>query len=641
MYKGGYVGKIAWIDLTNKDVRIESTDSELARMFMGGAGFGIKLVYDLVKPDTDPLGPQNVLVFAPGPITGTSAPCSSRITLSARSPLTNAIGMSTSGGTFPAELKKSGFDALVITGQSDEPVYLVIKNGKIRFRSAKKIWGMNTFDCQQFLKGDLGNHNNVIACIGQAGEQQSLLASVINERRAMGRKGLGAVMGSKKLKAIAVSGDNEISISDQKRFSNARSELLKRFKAHPTLYKEFGKHGSAATVDTTIELGIFPAKNYSSSGLFEYTESIGYEAQAQDILRRNPCKNCPVACSQVRIAKEGDYKGTLTEGPEFETSWSFGGNTGVTDRSAIYLADRLCDDYGMDTISVGSVISFAMELFENDIININETDGLELRFGNHQAMIDLLHKIAMRDGLGAILADGVVKASQQIGRGSDHFAMHVKGLELPGYDVRAAKAQGLNYATAYPGADHNRGYANQDIYGDPVPIRVDRFSSEKSPEVTMWNQVMEAALCDCPTFCSFMMSEGLLRDAEEGLSKSLSEARVGTVSEIVSAATGIEFAPADLITLGERVNTLARCFNIREGFNRKDDYLPERLATEPIPQGPSKGSITTKEEQDNLLDKYYELYGYDRRGVPIQDRLRVLGLDDVGRELTQLGLDPK
>lgn len=639
MITGGYVGKIAWVDLTNKDIRIESTDSELARMFMGGAGFGIKLVYDLVKPDTDPLGPDNVLVFAPGPITGTSAPCSSRITLSARSPLTGAFGMSTSGGTFPAQLKKSGFDALVISGQSVEPVYLVIRNGKVRIRSAKKIWGMNTFDCQEFLKGDLGNHNDVIACIGQAGEQKSLIASVINERRAMGRKGLGAVMGAKKLKAITVAGNTKIGISDQKRFSKACSELLHRFKAHPSLYKEFGKHGSAMTVDTTIEMGISPANNYSSAGLFEYVESIGYEPQANEILRRNPCKNCPVACSQVRIAKDGDFKGTLTEGPEFETSWSFGVNTGVTDRSAIYLADRLCDDYGMDTISVGSSISFAMELFENDIISIHETDGLDLRFGNHTAMIEVVHKIAKREGIGAILADGVVRASEQIGRGSDYFAMHVKGLELPGYDVRAAKAQGLNYATAFPGADHNRGYSNQDIFGDPVPIRVDRFSSEKSPEVTMWNQVMDAALCDCPTFCVFIMSEGLLRDAEEGLAQNLTEARVGTVSEIVSAATGIEFAPKDLLTLGERVNTLARCFNIREGFSRKDDYLPERLAVEPIPQGPSKGAVTTKEEQDKLLDKYYELYGYDKRGVPTQNRLRLLGLDDVGQDLSQLGLD--
>jgi aldehyde:ferredoxin oxidoreductase len=385
-------------------------------------------------------------------------------------------------------------------------------------------------------------------------------------------------------------------------------------------------------------MGIFPAHNFSKTGVFEPVEEIGYEIQAEDIIRRNPCEKCPPSCSQVRLARSGDYQGTLTEGPEFETSWAFGGTTGVTDLSAIYHADRLCDEYGLDTISVGATIAFAMELMERDILSIDETDGINLRFGNHKAMVEMIHQIARRQGFGAILADGAIKASKQIGRGSERYVMHVKGLELPAYDVRGAKAQGLNYSTAYTGGDHNRGYAFQEIFGVPDPIEVDRLSTDGKPLLTKWNQVMEAALCDCPTICAFMISEGLLRDVEQGMSQELSEQRIVTVSELVSAATGMEFPPKDLILLGERVNTLARCFNLREGFSREDDYLPLRLSEEPIPDGPSKGHLTSREDQDFLLDQYYEAYGYDREGIPKHERLVELSLEDVITDLEKYGI---
>jgi aldehyde:ferredoxin oxidoreductase len=640
MYKGGYTGKTACIDLTSRKVEVTKTDPELVRIFMGGAGFGIKLLYDNVKPGIDPLGSDNILVFAPGPLTGTVAPCTSRITVTGRSPLTGAVGMATSGGIFPAEMKRAGFDSIIIQGESPEPVYLVLENGQVEFRSAKGIWGTNTTDCQLFIKEDLHNHNFRIACIGQAGENRSLIACIINERRAIGRKGLGAVMGAKRLKAIAIRGDGDIKVADPERFQAARRELLHRFKVHPTLYSEFSKYGTSSLVDLTIEMGIFPAHNFSRTGAFDPIEEIGYERQTKDIIRRNPCEKCPPGCSQVRIARSGDYQGALTEGPEFETSWAFGGTTGVTDLSAIYYADRICDEYGLDTISVGATIAFAMELFEQGILSIEEMDGIELRFGNHNAMIEMIHRIARRQGFGATLADGALKASQQIGRGSERYVMHVKGLELPAYDVRAAKAQGLNYSTAFTGGDHNRGYAFQEIFGVSDPIEVDRFSIDGKPSLTMWNQVMEAALCDCPTICAFMISEGLMREVEQGISQELTEQRIVTVSELVSAATGVEFTPDKLILLGERINTLARCFNLREGFTREDDYLPLRLSEEPIPDGPSKGYLTTREDQDWLLDHYYEAYGYDNEGIPTRERLVKLSLDDAIVDLEKYGITP-
>lgn len=551
--------------------------------------------------------------------------------------------MATSGGHFPAEMKFAGFDAIVISGQAVEPTYLVVKDGEVSFRSAERLWGTCTTDCQIFIKEELGDHNFRVACVGPSGEQRSLIACIINERRAMGRKGLGAVMGAKRLKAIAVRGSGELPIADPRRYGAARRELLKQFKTSPTLYPGLSKYGTSTVVDTACELGIFPANNYSATGLFTPIEEIGYETQAEDIIRRNPCYNCPVACSQVRLARSGQFIGALTEGPEFESSWSLGGDTGVSDVSSLYLADRLCDEYGLDTISTGATIAFAMELFERGIISSEETDGLELRFGNHQAMIEMIHRIARRQGFGEVLADGAVAAARQIGRGSEYYVMHVKGLELPGYDVRGAKAHGLNYATAYVGADHNRGYAAQEIFGSSIPLAVDRFALEGKAELCKWNQVMKTALCDCPTFCAFLLSDGVafLRPTEQGLSTELSERRVGDLVELISAATGIEYSARELIDIGERVNTLGRCFNLREGFSRGDDYLPHRLAEEPIPGGPSEGHRTSRDDQDGLLDRYYEVYGYDRRGVPTRERLRYLELNGVAQELEALGLDPQ
>jgi aldehyde:ferredoxin oxidoreductase len=643
MYKGAYTGKTLLVDLTNQETKVEQTDPKLAQHYLGGAGFGIRLLYDLVGPGTDPLGPDNVLIFAPGPLTGTNSPCSSRLTITGRSPLTGAVGMATSGGEFPASMKQAGFDVIVIQGKANKPIYMQIVDEKVTFRSAQKLYGMNTMDTQLFIKEDLGDLNYRIACIGQPGEKLSFMAAIMNERRASARKGLGAVMGSKNLKAIAVLGKNELTIAHPDRYKSARSELLERFKNSRTLYKGLAKYGTSDAVDVTAELGIFPVNNFSDTGNFHSIEKIGYERQAEDIIRKNPCYKCPVGCSQVRIAKEGDYPGTLTEGPEFESSFALAGTTGVSDLSALYLADRLCDDYGLDNMSVGNTIAFAMELYERGIISREETDGLELRFGNHKAMIEMIHRIAMRTGFGDVLADGVVIAAQKIGRGTEQYAMHVKKLELPGYDVRGAKAHGLNYMTSYTGADHNRGYSAQEIFGGSIPQRVNRLELKEKAELCKWNQVMETVLCDCSTYCSFLFSnaDSFFNPTEEGLSDELTERRIATLTEILSSATGIEFTPNDIIRIGERVNVLARCFNIREGIMRKDDYLPKRLAEEGIPSGASAGARTSIEDQDLLLDQYYELFGYDSRGVPTLARLKDLGLSHVGDEFIKLGLITK
>ncbi len=616
MYKGGYTGKILRINLTDQTVKEEDLPFQMAKDFIGGAGFGIKYLFDEVPANADALGPDNKLIFSPGPFSGTNVPCASRMAVTAKSPLTGAVGMALSGGHFPVELKFAGYDALIVEGQSKGPVYLWIKNGEVKFRSAKKIWGMKTTDTQQIIKNDLNDQNIRIACIGPAGENQIKIASIINEWRAVGRKGLGAVMGSKNLKAIAIRGIKKIKIADKDKLKEARKVFTKAMKDSHVLYPAFSKIGTPMVVDHTCHMGIFPTKNFSATGEYDPIEKIGTEVQATRNVGKEHCYGCPVGCSQVKLAKTGEYAGTMTEGPEFETLYSFGGATGVENIDAIIAADRLADEMGFDTISSGVSIAFAMELFEKGILTKKDTGGIELTFGNDKAMMEILKQIPYREGIGDLLADGSRIAAQKIGKGSEKYAMHVKGLELPAYDVRGAKAHGLNFATSFTGADHCRGYAFQEIFGIPVPKEVDRFAVEGKGELTKWNQDIRTATTDAPTMCAFILDMAVVGIAAQN------------TADLMEAVTGISYTPDDILMVGERINNLARAFNVREGFTRADDTLPERLMNEPIPGGASKGHSISKEELKQMLDEYYTVRGWDvETGSPMREKLKSLNLD--------------
>ncbi len=622
MYSGGYTGRILRINLTDKTFKKEELPLEIAKDFIGGAGFGIKFLYDELKANVNPLGPENKLIFAPGPFTGTNVPCASRIAVTAKSPLTNAVGMALSGGHFPAELKLAGYDVLIIEGKAEKPTYISIRDDEVRFRDATKVWGTMTFDCQQIIKDDLRDQNFRVACIGPAGENLSRIACIINERRAIGRKGLGAVMGSKNLKAIAVRGSRSLEISSKERFKVARDKMLKAMRESPVLYPEFAKTGTPSNVDNTCALGIFPAKNWTATGEFTPVDQIGVEALETRRIGKEFCYECPVGCSQLRLARKGPYAGIFTEGPEFETLYSLGGQTGVDDMDSIIAADRLCDELGLDTISTGVVIGFAMELFERGILTISETGGLDLRFGNHEAMHTLIRWIAFRESIGDILADGVRIASSKIGKGSERYALHIKGLELPGYDVRGAKGHGLAYATSYTGGDHNRGYAFQEIFSIPIPYPVDRLSIEGKGKLTKWNQDVRTATCDCPTMCVFLLDTAMAPVATEN------------TASLMEAVTGLSYTPEDIEKVGERINNLARAFNVREGFTRADDTFPERLMTEPLKAGASKGHLISKEDLNTMLDEYYTVRGWDiKTGIPKKEKLIELGLEYVARDL--------
>ena len=373
MYKGGYTGKILRVNLSTGRAKEEALPLEVARDYIGGAGFGIKYLFDELKAGINPLGPENRLIFAVGPFSGTSIPCASRMAVTGKSPLTGAIGMSLTGGHFPVELKRAGYDALIIEGKADKPTYVWIKNGKAVFRDARSAWGTKTTDCQQIIKNELKDQNVRIACIGPAGENLSKMACIINEMRAAGRKGLGAVMGSKNLKAIAIRGTGSVAVASKEKLKIAKGEMTKAMKGSPVLYAEFSKTGTPSNVDNTCALGIFPAKNWSATGEFTPVEEIGVEALVTRNVGRQFCSGCPVGCSQLNLARTETYAGALSEGPEFETMYSFGGETGVENVDSIIAADRLADELGLDTISAGVTIGFAMELFEKGIMGVAAT----------------------------------------------------------------------------------------------------------------------------------------------------------------------------------------------------------------------------------------------------------------------------
>ena len=622
MYKGGYTGKVLRINLTHQSAQVETLPVDMAIKYIGGAGFGAKYLFDELPPRTAPLGHENKLIFAVGPFTGTTVPSASRLNITAKSPLTHTIGSALSGGYFPVELKFAGYDALIIEGKAKAPTYIWIKDADVQFKSAGKLWGLKTSDCQQVIKDDLKDQNIRCVCIGPAGENLVKLACIMNEKRAAGRKGLGAVMGSKNLKAIAIRGTGQVKVADNEKFKAARRQMTAAMKESPVLYPVFSKVGSSCALDATADLGVFSAKNWTATGSFVPKEGIGLEAQAKAKVGNTRCYNCPVGCSQLMLARTGSYAGILTEGPEFETQYSYGGQTGVDNLDAIIAADHLSDELGIDTISAGVAIGFAMELFERGILTTDDFGGLSPAFGNHEAMLALLKMIAYRQGIGDLLAEGTKAAAEKIGKGTDRCAMHVKGLELPAYDVRGAKAHALNYATAYSGADHNKGYSVQEIFNVPIPYGVDRFSYENKGKLCKWNQDIQCVLGDCTTICSFVV---LLAMLPNGLK---------IVADILEGLTGLQFTPDDIYAVGERVNNLCRAFNVREGFTRRDDTLPKRLMTEPIPEGPSKGQRISQEDLDHMLDDYYKERGWDlKTGAPTKETLNRLGLDFAAEQL--------
>jgi len=620
------MGKILRVNLTTKQITEQPYPEVLARQFMGGAAAAIKLLYDEVDPRVDALGSDNKLIVSMGFLAGTSAPATSRVAFVAKSPLSGTVGYSNSGGFFPNELRAAGVQAVIVEGKAETPVYLWISDNRAEIRDAKDYWGLNTIDTQFYMQQSLHDGNIRIACIGPAGERLVKYASIINERRAAGRKGLGAVMGAKNLKAIAVRGSQEVPPAvDPAAFKEAVKNLHAAMKDSPVLYQRFRNFGTAGNVELTVKQGDMPALNFQDAAGEEYL-AIGAQVGTTYRVRHFACDQCPVLAAQVRAVSSGPYAGYATEGPEFESLYSLGSDMGIADMGACIAMDRLCDELGLDTVSFGATVAMAMELYERGILKPVDVDGLDLKFGNHEAAVAVLRKVAFREGVGDLLAEGARLAAQRIGGDAPKYAMHVKGLEFPGYDPRGLMSMGLNYMTTFTGADHSRGHSEQEVFGIPVPQAVDRFAIEGKAALTIFNQDVGAAVKDSSMLCTFVARLALL---PKNLGATL-------IADFWRAAQGYNVTPEEVVRVGERMTNVARAWNIRAGFTRADDTLPDRLLMEPLKTGASQGHRISPEDRDFMLNEYYSLRGWDARGVPTLERLKSLGLETLAADLSRL-----
>jgi aldehyde:ferredoxin oxidoreductase len=602
----GYAGKLLYADLTRGSLEERRTPTALARAFLGGRGLGAALLYQELKPRADPLGPENVLILMTAPPVGTPIPCCHRWEAVTKSPLTGFYLCSSVGGHWGPELKFAGFDGIVIKGKASEPVYISIKDGKAELRDASKLWGKLTDETELAIRRELKDPRVQVACIGPAGENLVRIANIQAGRRSIGRGGAGAVMGSKNLKAIAIRGHGKFEVADEEEVTTLVRELREQIKRSPQTAVDFPTWGTVQFVDPINEAGMWPTRNFQE-GVFELAHQINARAMRKQLVKRDTaCFGCPVACGKLSIVAEGPYANTVVEGPEYETMWAFGAQCGIGRLDAIAAANAWCDKYGLDTISAGNVIGFAMECYERGLLTQKDTDGLDLKFGNHRALVKLLRKMAYRGGFGKVLCDGVRCAAAHIQQGSEEFAIHVKGLELPAYDPRGAWGMALAYATACRGGCHLKAWT---LAAEVFEAKYDRFSTKGKAKLIVELQNTRAA-ADSMGVC---IIAGRAIGEEER-------------ARIMTALTGWSFNAKKLAEAGERIYNLERLLAVRDGITRKDDVLPPRLLTQALPSGPCKGIQLRKVNLDQMLDDYYELRGWDRGGKPTKAKLKELGI---------------
>lgn len=631
----GYNGKILHVNLSEKTLTVEEPREEFYRIYMGGSALNLTYLLKAMPPGLDPLGPKNILALSVGVATGVSISGQSRMTASAKSPLTGAVGDSQCGGFWPAEFKFAGFDAIIIKGKAPSPVYLWIHDGKAELRDASHLWGKLTGDVEKAIRQELGDDKIQVVQIGPAGEKMVRFASLINMcNRANGRTGMGAVMGSKNLKAVAVRGNRKPAVADRE----ALTQLAKwGAKAFPTSgVAGLGKYGTANVVATQQATGGLPTCNYRS-GVFDRWKEIsgttmydtilkGREEENQDRAGRDTCFGCVIRCKRVVEITGGPYKvDALYGGPEYETVSTFGSYCGVGDLGAIAKANEICNQYGMDTISCGATIAWAMETFEAGGLTIGDTDGLELIFGNAEAMVKLTEMIGKREGFGDVLAEGSARAAEQLGRGHD-FLITSKGQEAPAHMPQVKRSLALIYAVNPFGADHQSSdhdpsYENDfEKYKDRLaamgltqPQEPQSLGSEKVNFARKTQHFY--SMLDSVNLCQFACGPSWqLYGPEE-------------IVEMVRVVTGWDVTLEELLTLGERRLNMLRAFNAREGIKREQDRLPERLFENALKGGPTDGWKLNRAEFENALNEYYRQSGWDvGSGTPTAETLERLGL---------------
>jgi aldehyde:ferredoxin oxidoreductase len=598
----GWTGTVLRVNLTTGVISKEPTNLENARNYIGARGLGTKMLYDEVDPMVDPLGPDNKLIFAPGPLTGTFAPSSGRYNVVTKGPLTGAIAASSSGGSFGPELKFAGYDMLVVEGRAGKPVYLWINNDVVEIRDAVEIWGKEVPDTTDMIRSET-DEDAKVACIGPAGEKLVLFAGIMNEmQRAAGRSGTGAVMGSKNLKAIAVVGNNSLQVSDPHAFEDAVMDARSKILANPVGGSGLKTYGTDILVNILNEVGALPVNNFQD-GYFPTADKIGGESLSKTLLvRPKACFSCIISCGRVSKVSNPKYAGK-GEGPEYESAWCFGTDCGIDYLEAVTKANFICNELGLDTITMGSTIACSMDLFSNKIITGKDTGGIPVQFGDAETMIRLIRMTASREGFGDQLAEGSYRLALRYGH--PEYSMTVKKQEMSAYDPRGIQGIGLNYATSNCGAAHVRGYTiSAEVLGQPV--KLDQHTPEGKPALVKTFQDLTSAL-DSSGACLFTTF---------GIG-------AAELAALLSACTGIAYSTDDFMKTGERIWNLERLWNLKAGFTRADDTLPQRMLSDPILTGPSKGEVSHLEA---MLPEYYGLRGWDKEGVPTETKLRDLNL---------------
>ena len=610
--------KLLRVNLSTGQIKEEDISNRIAVDFVGGRGFGVKYLYDEIPPNTDPLGRDNKLLIGVGPFAGTNAQSLSKWMVYTKSPLTGTFTRSSGGGDFGAWLKWAGYELVIIEGRAAKPVYLCIQDGKCEILEGDAIWGKTTGQAQNFLKKTHGAKARAI-CIGPAAEKLVRFAGIFCGSRAAGRGGTGTVMASKNLKAVVVDAARTENLANPDEFKRLVRQQIKGYK-EALGFEPFRDYGTPMGVDFPgFGAGSFPVRNFRGGDL-EGWEKLSFMQYAAITQKHTGCYACMLKCGKLRTVPDGLYAGATSEGPHYETIWSFSGPTGCTDLGATIVADHLCCELGIDTISTGGSIGFAYELFEKGILTTSDTDGLVLSYGDPEPMLKLVEKIGSREGLGDILAEGVKRAAEQIGKGAGEFAMHAKGQELPGYEPRAMKALGMQYALSNVGANHCFGYAQQEI-GNPRPRILDAAADEDKGDVIKYNHDYVAAL-ELVNACTFP-GNNLECFGLELLAKML-----------VAALGEAEFGGEDkLWHVAEKVYNLERCFNLKAGFTRKDDTLPDRMYTEPLQGGARDGEVIRK--PDTIIDEYYEARSWDSNGIPTAATLARLGLQEVDKDIAK------
>jgi len=628
----GYAGRYLRVNLTTGEIQKLPLPVRWAEEFLGGNGIGTKILWDEVPAGANPLGPENKLILSAGPLCGGPMPNAGRLEVIGKSPLTGLYGDSNAGGHFASEMKFAGYDLIVLEERAPEPVYLLIKDETVELRPASHIWGCGVFESERTLQAE--NHDLQIktAVIGPAGENLVRFASIqVTFRRSAARTGLGAVMGAKNLKAIAVRGTGGIPLADPERLQQLAYRLHMRIRKNE-FFNGCHQFGTPGLVALMHPMGRFPTRNFQYGSFEGFEDLSGESLREQHLVRDISCYSCPVGCDKIYAVTGGEFRGTMSSSVEYETLNALGACVCNRNLPSVLKGNELCDDLGLDTISAGRAVAFAMELNERGILASEQRDGLDLSWGNYRTLLDLLQRISRREGfLGDLLAEGASRAARLLGRGSDHFAMHVKGLDIPGQDGRAQQSMGLAHVTSSRGADHLKAFPVIDETGYPSEASR-RYGAQFLPELVDPLATKHKAMLvkDGEDFGAVVDSSG---NCKSGGTFVMAEVYWEEQAQSLSATTGIPIDGEKLKLIGERIYNLQRCYNALHGITRADDVLPWRFTKSPSPSGNARGSVCRLHE---MLPEYYALRGWDpETGLPQKETLARLGLDGAAERLAE------